>query len=70
MKKRAKDDVVMDDTVENQVKGLAQQIIAEDEKRRAQELVSLSLLLGHRAPNNLRVVRMCSTLRQNGRIGI
>ncbi|KAF5330926.1 hypothetical protein D9619_005387 [Psilocybe cf. subviscida] len=38
MKKRAKDDVVMDDTVENQVKGLAQQIIAEDEKRRAQEL--------------------------------
>lgn len=29
----------MEDTVENQVKGLAEQIIADDEKRRAQELV-------------------------------
>lgn len=30
----------MDDTVENNVEGLAQQIIQEDEQRRAQELVS------------------------------
>jgi len=29
----------MEDTVEVQVKGLAEQIIADDEKRRAQELV-------------------------------
>lgn len=29
----------MEDTVEGQVKGLAEQILAEDEKLRAQELV-------------------------------
>lgn len=39
LKKHTQEDVVMEDTVENQVKGLAEQIIAEDEKRRAQELV-------------------------------
>jgi len=39
LKKLTKDDVEMEDTVETQVKGLAEQIIADDEKRRAQELV-------------------------------
>ncbi|KAF8163536.1 cwf18 pre-mRNA splicing factor-domain-containing protein [Crassisporium funariophilum] len=38
LRKHAQDDVVMQDTVENKVKGLAEQIIADDEKRRAQEL--------------------------------
>ena len=39
LRKHANDDVVMQDTVEVQVKGLAEEIIAEDEKLRAQELV-------------------------------
>lgn len=43
LKKHTQEDVVMEDTVENQVKGLAEQIIAEDEKRRAQELVCLHM---------------------------
>lgn len=34
------DDVVMEDTVEKKVEGLAEKIIAEDAERRAQELVS------------------------------
>ncbi|KAF9484691.1 mRNA splicing factor [Pholiota conissans] len=38
LKKRTQEDAEMQDTVENQVKGLAEQIIADDEKRRAQEL--------------------------------
>jgi len=38
LRKHANDDVVMQDTVEVQVKGLAEQILAEDEKLRAQEL--------------------------------
>lgn len=41
IKKRTKEESgVMDDTVEKNVEGLAQQIIQEDEQRRAQELVS------------------------------
>jgi coiled-coil domain-containing protein 12 len=36
------DDVVMQDTVEQNVDGLAERIIAEDEERRAQELVCRS----------------------------
>ena len=39
LKKHTQEDVEMEDTVEVQVKGLAEQIIADDEKRRAQELV-------------------------------
>ncbi len=39
LKKRTQEDTEMEDTVENRVKGLAEQIIADDEKRRAQELV-------------------------------
>ena len=42
LRKHANDDVVMQDTVEVQVKGLAEQILAEDEKLRAQELVRLT----------------------------
>ena len=37
------EDDAMQDTVEKEVKGLAEQIIAEDETRRAQELASLTL---------------------------
>ena len=43
LRKHANDDVVMQDTVEVQVKGLAEQIIAEDEKLRAQELVHTNI---------------------------
>jgi coiled-coil domain-containing protein 12 len=45
LKKRATlpDDVEMEDTVERDVAGLAENIIAEDEARRAQELVRSSL---------------------------
>ena len=39
LRKHANDDIIMEDTVEVQVKGLAEQILAEDEKLRAQELV-------------------------------
>ncbi|KAK7693821.1 hypothetical protein QCA50_003393 [Cerrena zonata] len=37
-KHSAQDDIVMEDTVEKKVDGLAEQIIAEDAERRAQEL--------------------------------
>lgn len=39
LKKPTRDEVANGDTVESNVKGLAAMIIAEDEKRRAQELV-------------------------------
>src|SRR5205807_5199240 len=39
LKKHTANDIVVEDTVENQVKGMAVQIIADDERRRAQELV-------------------------------
>jgi coiled-coil domain-containing protein 12 len=45
LRKHANDDVVMQDTVEVQVKGLAEQILAEDEKLRAQELVLFTIHL-------------------------
>ncbi|TFK76222.1 mRNA splicing factor [Pluteus cervinus] len=38
LKKHTADDVVMQDTVEKEVEGLAEAIIAEDEKQRAQDL--------------------------------
>jgi len=44
LKKLTHDDVEMEDTVETQVKGLAEQIIADDENRRAQELVRNTIL--------------------------
>lgn len=39
LRKHAKEDVDMEDTVEKDVAGMAEKIIAEDEERRAQELV-------------------------------
>lgn len=42
LKKHDRDEDVEMDTVENQVDGLAEKIIKEDEERRAQELVSIS----------------------------
>ena len=39
--KKRSDDVDMDDTVEKNVEGLAERVIAEDEERRKQELVCL-----------------------------
>lgn len=45
LRKHTNDDVVMQDTVEVQVKGLAEQILAEDEKLRAQELVRFTTFL-------------------------
>ncbi|ESK88047.1 hypothetical protein Moror_10788 [Moniliophthora roreri MCA 2997] len=38
LKKHTSEDVEMDDTVEKNVEGLAEKIIAEDEKKRAEEL--------------------------------
>ncbi|KAK7054640.1 hypothetical protein VNI00_003103 [Paramarasmius palmivorus] len=38
LKKRTSDDVEMQDTVEKNVEGLAEEIIAEDEQKRAEEL--------------------------------
>ncbi|KII89123.1 hypothetical protein PLICRDRAFT_124305 [Plicaturopsis crispa FD-325 SS-3] len=38
LRKHAKEDVDMEDTVEKDVAGMAEKIIAEDEERRAQEL--------------------------------
>ncbi|THH17114.1 hypothetical protein EW146_g3635 [Bondarzewia mesenterica] len=38
LRKRQQEDVDMDDTVERHVEGLAEQIITEDEERRAQDL--------------------------------
>ena len=60
----------MQDTVEVQVKGLAEQIIAEDEKIRAQELVRfistfLLLLLLLKS-----IDRMCLISLQNDQTGI
>ena len=40
-KRTQADDAVMEDTVEKDVEGFAEKIIAEDEQRRAQELVKL-----------------------------
>lgn len=64
LKKRTLEDAEMEDTVENRVKGLAEQIIADDEKRRAQELVrshrcTLRLLVRGKADHAQN--RTCST---------
>ena len=67
LKKHTANDVVMEDTVENQVKGMAVEIIADDERQRAQELVrfpySLKLCLTS-------VFRMSSISHQSDQIGI
>lgn len=41
LRKHAQEDEIMQDTVEKDVSGLAEQIIADDEQRREQELVGL-----------------------------
>lgn len=46
LRKHAQDDET-EDTVEKQVEGLAEKIIAEDEERRAQELVCILFLWCH-----------------------
>jgi coiled-coil domain-containing protein 12 len=39
-KRGADDDAAMEDTVEKKIEGVAEAVVAEDEERRAQELVS------------------------------
>lgn len=63
------DDIVMEDTVEKKVDGLAEQIIAEDAERRAQELVGHVHVLSGGPVAQLQC-RICSTLPPNGLIGI
>lgn len=55
------------DTVEKDVEGMAEKIIAEDEQHRAQELVG-----GDTGRHDAQLIacRTCSTLRRNGRTGI
>lgn len=59
----------MKDSVENDVEGLAEKIIAEDEERRAQELVRVY----NRPPLQLQPTwlyyRMFLILHRNGQIG-
>ena len=43
-KRTADDDVDMEDTVEKNIAGLAEAIVAEDEAKRAQELVCISIV--------------------------
>ena len=71
LKKHTNDeDVEMDDTVEHQVDGLAEKIIAEDAERRAQDLVCLSASLSARTHvPTLLWTRTCSTSLQNGQTG-
>lgn len=71
IRKHANDDIVMQDTIEVQVKGLTEQILAEDEKLRAQELVRFTRLfsffffLGYVKYVN----RTCLTSPQNDQTG-
>ena len=69
LKKRTNDeDVEMEDTVEHQVAGLAEKIIAEDAERRAQDLVR-PITLPQLGTFQACLGRTCSTLHQNGRTG-
>lgn len=61
----------MEDTVENNIRGLAELVIAEDEERRAQELVCLyAQLLACAFPNTLSLalglVEHCPKARKLG----
>ena len=67
LKKHTANDVVMEDTVENQVKGMAVEIIADDERQRAQELVRFPYSL---KPCLTSVFRMSSISHQSDQIGI
>lgn len=68
LKKRGDGDVEMEDTVEKDVEGLAEQIIKEDAEKRAQELVRV---LSSPALRGLtkRGDRIFSTLRPRGPTG-
>lgn len=44
LKKHSKNDVLTTDTVEKTIEGVAEMIIAEDERQRAQELVCRLIL--------------------------
>lgn len=69
LRKRTKDtDVAMDDTVEKDIEGLAEKIIAQDEHRRAQELVGAACLLSIHPPTH--DPRTFSTSLPNDQIGI
>ena len=67
MKKHDRDEDVEMDTVENQIDGLAEKIIKEDEERRAQELVSFSNIWYHLLLMEQR--RTCTTSHLSGQIG-
>lgn len=69
LRKHAREDDMEQDTVEKEVEGLAHKIIAEDETRRGQELVSMPVVLTA-GPYKLIVTnRMFSTSRQSVPIG-
>jgi len=63
------EDAEIPDTVEKDVEGLAEKIIAEDEQRRAMELVRVFLSsLDEQTPNE--ILRTCSTSLQSDLTGI
>jgi hypothetical protein len=63
--------VVLQDTVEKDVAGMAEKIITEDEQKRSQELVHVQSDKVLRCISiECFVFRMFSTLRQNDQIGI
>jgi coiled-coil domain-containing protein 12 len=65
VRKRVRDGDMEQDTVEKEVEGLAQKIIAEDETRRAQELVIMPAILKAGALDLIVVLRMSSTSRRS-----
>lgn len=68
LKKHSPDEDVEMDTVEKRVDGLAEQIIKEDEERRAQDLVRVvSLYVMQHA--NMNTLRTCTILHPNVLIG-
>jgi len=68
LKKRGDEDIEMEDTVEKNVEGLAEQIIKEDAEKRAQELVRVPPPPASRGLTK-RVDRIFSTLRPRGPTG-
>jgi len=70
LKKRGNDeDVEMEDTVEKNIEGLAEQIIEEESSKRAQELVCVLVVSPDGHVLTKRVNRICSTSRPRGRTG-
>lgn len=68
LKRRGGEDVEMEDTVEKNVEGLAEQIIKEDAEKRAQELVRVLLSPASRGLTK-RGDRIFTTLRPRGPTG-